>query len=224
MARAHGLTVQILAVLIGAVVGLFGFSEHTDAAVSSAPEARSACTYVASVCDGPSDHTAPERGPPTAPVELSIPSGQPSIDSGSRGTWARPRVAASHDYDLPVRLSSIDNGAGMAQRQVGAGNGRLSSLAGRRVAAKAGTLSDEVAGTFRGGRYTTSVLREDTVLYRAGTSGKEFGQYFSTEKPVGVIQTRIDKAIPPSWPDGTPAPLDTGFAIRIPKGNDHLFG
>jgi hypothetical protein len=65
---------------------------------------------------------------------------------------------------------------------------------------------------------SASVLQEDTVLYRAGTAGKPLGQFFSTEKPVGVIQTRIDKAIPPRWPDGTAAPLDTGFAIRIPRG------
>ncbi|WP_126464265.1 hypothetical protein [Propionibacterium australiense] len=35
---------------------------------------------------------------------------------------------------------------------------------------------------------------------------------------MGIIQTRIDKAIPHVWPDGTPAPLDTGFAIRFPAG------
>ena len=35
---------------------------------------------------------------------------------------------------------------------------------------------------------------------------------------MGEIQTRIDKAIPPVWPDGTPAPIDTGYAVRIPAG------
>lgn len=81
-----------------------------------------------------------------------------------------------------------------------------------------GPLSDEMASTFRGGRYETSVLQQDTVLYRAGTHGRPFGQFFSSEPPGGVIQTRIDKAIPEAWPDGTPAPLDTAYAIQIPKG------
>ena len=84
--------------------------------------------------------------------------------------------------------------------------------------ASAAALTDDIAATFAGSKYTTSVLKEDAVLYRAGTSDRPLGQFFSADKPVGVLQTRIDKAVPPSWPDGTPAPLDTGFAIRIPKG------
>jgi len=70
-----------------------------------------------------------------------------------------------------------------------------------------------MAATFRGSQYTGRVLGEDTVLYRAGTANEPLGQFFSAEKPVGVMQTRIDKAIPPVWPGGQPAPLDTGFAV-----------
>jgi RHS repeat-associated protein len=86
------------------------------------------------------------------------------------------------------------------------------------LAEDAAPLPDEVAATFRGGRYTTSVLSEDTVYFRAGRVGRPLGEYFSTDRPVGVLQTRIDKAIPEVWPDGTKAPLDTGYAVRIPKG------
>ncbi|MFL6161508.1 MAG: RHS repeat-associated core domain-containing protein [Jatrophihabitantaceae bacterium] len=82
----------------------------------------------------------------------------------------------------------------------------------------AAALPDDVAKTFRGGRYTTAVLSQDTVFYRAGVAGRPLGQYFSTDRPVGVLQTRIDKALPEEWPDGTKAPLDTGYAVRIPKG------
>ena len=45
-----------------------------------------------------------------------------------------------------------------------------------------------------------------------------FGEYFSFDRPVSEVQTRIDKAIPPVWASGKTAPLDTGFAIRIPAG------
>lgn len=62
------------------------------------------------------------------------------------------------------------------------------------------------------------------MLYRAGVQGKPFGQFFSTDRPVGVIQTRIDKAIPLQWGDGTPAPLDTGYAIRFPAGTTTYSG
>ena len=80
-------------------------------------------------------------------------------------------------------------------------------------------LPDNLADTFSGSRYTTSILPEETILYRAGsTSGSPLGQFFSPEPPIGVIQTRIDKAIPHTWPNGQPAPLDTGFAVRFPAG------
>jgi hypothetical protein len=84
------------------------------------------------------------------------------------------------------------------------------------VAAEGG--ADEIAATFRGGRYTARTLEQDTTYYRAGTADRPYGQFFSEDRPVGEIQTRIDKAIPPEWPDGTPAPLDTGYAINIPAG------
>ena len=75
-----------------------------------------------------------------------------------------------------------------------------------------------MAQTFRGSRYSSRVLSEDTVLHRAGTADSPLGQFFSVDRPVGVVQTRIDKAIPPRWPGGQAAPLDTGFSIRIPAG------
>ena len=81
-----------------------------------------------------------------------------------------------------------------------------------------GALRPELAETFAGQRYTTTVLETETVLYRAGTANRPLGQFFSAEPPVGVLQTRIDKAIPPVWPDGNPAPLDTGFGVRFPAG------
>ena len=75
----------------------------------------------------------------------------------------------------------------------------------------------ELAQTFRGSKYASIKLEEDTVLYRAGVKGTPLGQFYSSDKPVGVLQTRIDKAIPYEWPGGQKAPLDTGYAIKIPK-------
>jgi hypothetical protein len=88
----------------------------------------------------------------------------------------------------------------------------------RQLAAEDAPLSDEVAATFRGGQYTQDTLQQDTVVYRAGTAGKPFGGFFSEDAPASEIQTRIDEAIPPFWADGTPAPIDTGYAIEIPAG------
>jgi hypothetical protein len=80
------------------------------------------------------------------------------------------------------------------------------------------SLPDEIAATFRGSRYRMLVLPADQIFFRAGTRDRPFGQFLSTDRPVSVIQTRIDKAIPPAWPNGVAAPLDTGFAIRLPRG------
>lgn len=79
-------------------------------------------------------------------------------------------------------------------------------------------LPDDMAGTFAGGRYSSRVLDEDIILHRAGVEGKPLGQYFSRDKPISEIQTRIDKAVLPRWPDGGQSPMDTAFTIKIPKG------
>ncbi|MGW4796397.1 DUF6531 domain-containing protein, partial [Nonomuraea sp. NPDC004297] len=79
-------------------------------------------------------------------------------------------------------------------------------------------LPPRVAANFVGGRYTVRVLEQDTVLYRAGVHHEPMGRWFSVEKPLGVIQARIDKALPPVWPSGERCVLDTGFAVKFPAG------
>jgi hypothetical protein len=79
-------------------------------------------------------------------------------------------------------------------------------------------LSDDLAGTFAGGRYTSRIIEKDMILYRAGTIDRPLGQFFSKDIPVSEIQTRIDKAVLPVWPGGAKSPIDTVFKIRIPSG------
>ncbi len=81
-----------------------------------------------------------------------------------------------------------------------------------------GPLSNNLSGTFAGGKYTVFELEKDTILYRAGVKGTPLGQFFSKEIPESVIQTRIDKAVLPVWPGGGKSPLDTTYGILIPKG------
>ena len=82
-----------------------------------------------------------------------------------------------------------------------------------------GPLDPAIAGTFAGGRYSVVELQSDTTLYRAGTADKPFGQFFDTAQPSGVAQARIDKAVLPLWPGGGTSPIDTSFAISVPKGS-----
>ena len=79
-------------------------------------------------------------------------------------------------------------------------------------------LSDNMASTFLGGKYSARVLQEDMILYRTGEKGKPLGQFFSKDAPVSEIQARIDKAILPVWPGGATSVIDTGYMIKIPKG------
>lgn len=91
-------------------------------------------------------------------------------------------------------------------------------------AGREGPLPSNLAGTFAGGRYDVVRLAQDTVLYRAGVAGKPLGQFFSRTEPQGVLQTRMDQAVLPRWPDGGLSPLDASFAVRIPAGTDVYVG
>ncbi|WP_317615886.1 hemagglutinin repeat-containing protein [Pectobacterium peruviense] len=95
---------------------------------------------------------------------------------------------------------------------------------GEYSAIKPGPLDNDLAATFSGGRYKEMVLKEDTILFRGGVSDKPYGQFFSSEAPQGVIQTRIDKAVLPKWPGGGTSPIDTSFAIKIPSGTKVYVG
>jgi hypothetical protein len=100
----------------------------------------------------------------------------------------------------------------------GGANGGLGKVVGNFSAIEPGPLANNLAETFAGGKYTTVTLESDTILYRAGTADKPLGQSFSLEPPIGILQTRIDKAVLPEWPSGATSPIDTSFAVKIPAG------
>ena len=117
--------------------------------------------------------------------------------------------------DAPkVHLSELGNAAE---------NG-LERVTGSFDAFNPGSLSDDLAGTFSGGRYREVILDADTLLYRAGTAGKPYGQFFDLTPPQGILQTRIDKAVLPRWPSGATSPIDSAFGLRIPKGTKVYVG
>ena len=99
----------------------------------------------------------------------------------------------------------------------------LGEVTGEYSAVNPGPLGD-LAKTFAGGSYKAIILSEETSFFRAGVNGSPFGQFLSYEQPLGVIQTRIDKALLPVWPNGAASPIDTKFEIRIPAGNTVYIG
>jgi len=97
-------------------------------------------------------------------------------------------------------------------------------ISGEYSAINPGPLSDDLAGTFAGGKYRRIILSQDTELYRAGVEGHPFGRFFSLDKPQSVLQTRIDKAVLPNWPGGGSSPLDTVFKFKVPTGTKIYVG
>jgi hypothetical protein len=86
------------------------------------------------------------------------------------------------------------------------------------------SLRNAPSQNFYGGNYNAATLTEDIILYRAGTDGSPYGQWFTRIPPESVANVRIDLAVKPQWIDpvtqslqGT-SPIDTVFALRIPRG------
>lgn len=136
-------------------------------------------------------------------------------------------------------LNKTTAGSAIAVASIGAafGLGRLSSIQeisqlerinpnlhvlgkvnGEYSAINPGPLHQDIANTFSGGIYKEIQLSADTTFYRAGVAGRPFGQYFSYEAPQSVLQSRIDKALLPVWPNGSHSPLDHFYEINIPSG------
>ena len=86
------------------------------------------------------------------------------------------------------------------------------------VVKKPSKLSNNLAETFAGGRYTSRVLEKDMILYRAGSSKKEMGNFFSKDKAKSILQARIDKAIMPVWPKGGKSVIDTIYKYEVSAG------
>ena len=100
----------------------------------------------------------------------------------------------------------------------------LGRVEGEYSAMAPGPLSDRFAETFSGGIYKEITLSTDTVFYRGGERGTELGRFFSYEKPQGIIQTRIDKAVLPEWPDGSKSIINSYYELNIPAGTKVYVG
>jgi hypothetical protein len=56
------------------------------------------------------------------------------------------------------------------------------------------------------------------------TRENDLGRFFSYEKPQGVLQAHIDKAILPEWPDGSKSIIDSYYETKIPAGTKVYVG
>ena len=96
---------------------------------------------------------------------------------------------------LEIAGSAVERRLAQAAVNAGANSAGLGKTLGQYSAVEPGPLSDNLAGTFSGGRYRVVELQNDTILHRAGTVDSPLGQFFSLEPPTGVLQTRIDKGV-----------------------------
>ena len=69
-----------------------------------------------------------------------------------------------------------------------------------------------------------SLYQQIRVSIEGGVEGRPLGQFFGYERPQGVLQTRIDKALLPKWPNGSESPLDSYHEIQIPAGTKVYVG
>ncbi|MGR5944815.1 hypothetical protein [Enterobacter sp. C4G1] len=100
----------------------------------------------------------------------------------------------------------------------------LGKVEGEYSMIKLGPLPKELAETFSSGTYKEISLSTDTSFYRSGVEGRPLGQFFGYEQPQGVLQTRVDKALLPKWPNGSESPLDSYHEIQIPAGTKVYVG
>ena len=100
----------------------------------------------------------------------------------------------------------------------------LGKVEGEYTMIKPGPLSKELAESFPSGIYKEISLSTDTRFYRGGVEGRPLGQFFGYEQPQGVLQTRVDKALLPKWPNGSESPLDSYYEIQIPAGTKVYVG
>lgn len=162
---------------------------------------------------------------------------------GFRETAEKLGGDAVRGYDQVLNQKTVGAAIAVASVAAGLGVGRLgiaSELAqlekttpglhvlgkieGEYSAINPGPLLSKYAKTFAGGVYKEITLSQDTVFYRSGREGREWGEFLAYEQPLGVLQSRIDKAIRPVWPDGGKSPANRFYELQIPVGTKVYVG
>lgn len=162
---------------------------------------------------------------------------------GFRETAEKLGGDAVRGYDQVLNQKTVGAAIAVASVAAGLGVGRLgiaSELAqlekttpglhvlgkieGEYSAINPGPLLSKYAKTFAGGVYKEITLSQDTVFYRSGREGRKWGEFLAYEQPLGVLQSRIDKAIRPVWPDGGKSPVNRFYELQIPVGTKVYVG
>lgn len=87
------------------------------------------------------------------------------------------------------------------RESVGQAPGRVLSESDALMVGPLGNDLTGLPGTFSGGRYATLQLNQPMTVYRAWAPGqsREFGAFWSLEKPAGSLQKRIYSELLPEW-------------------------
>jgi hypothetical protein len=132
--------------------------------------------------------------------------------SNARGSPLEPR---STPQEVRIEKPVLETAGGLYVVRSIPKIQRLDGIKAKLVEKK---LPPKMEDTFMGREYKAYELQEDVVLPRAGEEGKGLGQYFSRDAPVSEIQTRIDKAVLPKWPNGDTSTIDFVHHVKIPSG------
>ncbi len=130
--------------------------------------------------------------------------------------------AAKGAQALGKGVQALGKGALRAGKKVGPDNS-FTGISGKKTdynPINHGSLGDpnsakSFASTFRSGSYTEVVTDKPTTLYRVyGGNSRQQGSYFTTVKPAGPDQTKIDSALLSEW-GGT---AEKYVKIEVPAG------
>lgn len=125
--------------LVVAFIAAFFALPAADASPLDATTQSLLCVYASPDHDLPTNHTAPDRGPPAQQAEAGTAAGQRAADRASHGVLVRPDAPGTcghTTYYSTAQLVQVGDAGSTTRQHVGAAVGDLSSLQRSHVAAK----------------------------------------------------------------------------------------
>ncbi|MDR1135194.1 MAG: hypothetical protein LBL49_03300, partial [Clostridiales Family XIII bacterium] len=137
-----------------------------------------------------------------AVVAVAVTAGSTAAAVGTSPTVVGSAVSVGSAVNAGGKVVSAVGVAGDAVSTIIA-NGKDNSAVGgseRFGPMNKGHLPDAIANTFCGGAYKEVLTQGETIFYRSyGGKAGEIGNFWTTEKPQGALQSVVDSALDQSW-------------------------
>jgi hypothetical protein len=93
-----------------------------------------------------------------------------------------------------------------------------------------GPLTNDVAGTFAGGKYSEGIVQSGQIFYRGGDAAHPGGSFFSFNPPKSIAEVRIESAVKPQWINPSTgvlkgkSPVNSLISAEFPVGTKFYYG